>query len=389
MNYVFQSTDNNAPLLTGESGTLVNVLKKCLVDGYGAVNISGMTRAGNIVTVTTSTAHGLQDYATIQVSGADQADYNGKFRVASVPGSTTLTFNIGAATPISPATGTMAVRRAPLGWTEAYTGTNKSCFRMPLGSNQHYLDVDDNNVDSSRAAAVRGYRAMTGVGTGTEPFPTAVQAATCYWRKSNASGSSPRAWAIFADDHCFYLAIFWHASFTDAAELTGFGQDVSWNGADAFMTRLSYASTIPGGSGAHGNAGSSMHQRYVNAPFSYLASDIGGTPNSPQVGTWESFGTSAFYQESYSNAPVPGSITGEQIICPVFACTPDGYTTRQIRGRIPGWYPCLYQQLTIPSFSIKSDFVEYPGKRFMALRSGGASSAYRNGHYFDIDGPWR
>jgi hypothetical protein len=71
-----------------------------------AVPVSGITRSGSVVTVTTSADHGylVDDFVTI--AGADQSDYNGAQRIYSVPSSTTFTF-ITTVTPVTPATGTI------------------------------------------------------------------------------------------------------------------------------------------------------------------------------------------------------------------------------------------------------------------------------------------
>jgi hypothetical protein len=71
-------------------------------------SISGITRSGSTVTVTTSAEHGyiVDDFVTI--AGADQTDYNGAQQIYSVPSTTTFTF-ITTATPTTPATGTMTV----------------------------------------------------------------------------------------------------------------------------------------------------------------------------------------------------------------------------------------------------------------------------------------
>jgi hypothetical protein len=390
MNHVFQSTDSGAPVLTGENGAIVNLIRKFAVDGYGSVNVSSMTRSGSVVTVNTSAPHNFQDYATIQIAGASEADYNGKWRVATVVDSDTLTFDIGVATPATPATGTITVKRAPLGWTEAFTGTNAASFRMPVGSNQHYLDVNDNAVDSARSASVRGYRAMTALATGTEPFPTAAQVANCYWRKSNAASNSPRPWVVFADDRGFWLGINWHASFTDCTEVVYFGQDVPWNGADVYMTRLSYAQSVASTAGNPGaSSGAQFNFRSFSGAGSHWAGDIGGTPGAPQQCNYDTcVSSNQFNSDAANNSTVPGVVTGEQIIAPAYGITPTAPI--QVRGRLPGIFPALYAQPTVPLLTVKNDFIEYPGKRFMAVRHGAhASGSQRTPVYFDIDGPWR
>lgn len=41
---IYRSTDSGAPVLTGQAGSMVNLLQKCLVDGYGSKTAAGWTR---------------------------------------------------------------------------------------------------------------------------------------------------------------------------------------------------------------------------------------------------------------------------------------------------------------------------------------------------------
>lgn len=70
------------------------------------LSVSSMTRVGATVTVTTSTAHGYTTGDIVGIEGASQTDYNGDWEI-SVTGGSTFTFDIGAATPATPATGTI------------------------------------------------------------------------------------------------------------------------------------------------------------------------------------------------------------------------------------------------------------------------------------------
>jgi len=42
---IYRSTDSGAPVLTGQAGSLLNLLDKCLVDGYGSKTAAGWSRA--------------------------------------------------------------------------------------------------------------------------------------------------------------------------------------------------------------------------------------------------------------------------------------------------------------------------------------------------------
>lgn len=385
MIYVLQSTDVGAPILTGESGSLINLLDKCLVDGYGTVSIASMTRAGSVVTVNTTAAHNLQDYAAVQIGGADQAEYNGKWRVATVPGPSSFTFNIGMATPASPATGTMTVKRAPVGFPKPFAASNKGSYRQPAGSNQHYIDVDDNAVDSQRSASFRGYRAMTAVGVGTEPFPTVAQRATSLVRKNNVTGSTPRPWALIADDAFFYLLVAFNSGSPDY-EINAFGECGRLNALDM------HATICEGCSANAANSGSTpLAARYTPAGTSvYLAGDLAGSPGAvPHF--FDGMFTRTFNSIPFNNAPVPGAVTGDNIATPIYLMDTSAEATRQLRAKMPGMKHGLYDLPSLTQGSIRSDFVEEPGRRYMAFRcmTGSTGATSRGICYFDIDGPWR
>jgi len=78
-------------------------------DLYGdAISVSSITRSGSIVTVTTATAHGLENCMDVFISGADQTDYNIRARVLVI--SSTVFCYIVDATPTTPATGTITMQ---------------------------------------------------------------------------------------------------------------------------------------------------------------------------------------------------------------------------------------------------------------------------------------
>src|SRR5437868_4996216 len=59
-----------------------------------AQTINSITLAGNTATLTTAAAHGLAVGGTVTTSGAAPIGYNNQFVIASVPSSTTLTFDV-------------------------------------------------------------------------------------------------------------------------------------------------------------------------------------------------------------------------------------------------------------------------------------------------------
>ena len=73
-----------------------------------AVSVSTLTRSTTTATLTSSGNHGLETGDWVRVAGADQADYNGSFKIAKT-GATTLTYTM-ADSGASPATGTITSR---------------------------------------------------------------------------------------------------------------------------------------------------------------------------------------------------------------------------------------------------------------------------------------
>lgn len=127
-----------------------------------------------------------------------------------------------------------------LSWTKPYTGTNKAAYKMPSGTNERYLRVDDTGTTSAR---VVGYETMSDVNTGTGPFPTAVQmSGGLYWPKSS-TGTAAR-WIALSDGALVYLFIKY-----DNANWQGvvFGDFDSYKASDAFNTLIVGEASAPSG----------------------------------------------------------------------------------------------------------------------------------------------
>lgn len=89
------------------------------------------------------------------------------------------------------------------GWTEEFTGTNLSVLRPGVG-NRHYFRIDDTNA---QYAIIKGYLAMTGVSTGTGPFPSST--AVVHMQKSFTADSTARQWIVVADERTVHIAHQW------------------------------------------------------------------------------------------------------------------------------------------------------------------------------------
>ena len=222
------------------AGKMIGLLDEVLVNGGPVKSVTSLVVASNIVTVTIAAGHDITMYGTgsdafgpvVRVAGASPAGLNGDWRLASVPDNTTMTFEVSGISDQT-ATGTITLRRAPLGWTKPYTGTNLAAYQMG-GGNQRYLRVDDTgNYD----AKLRGYEAMTGVSTGTGEFPTTALRSVGYYctKRSGTTGASP--WFIVGTDKLFYIGIGAHSS-QNAYEISVFGDLYDVAAGDAWATVL-------------------------------------------------------------------------------------------------------------------------------------------------------
>lgn len=202
---VFNSMQNNAPELNGNSASLITVLDAVLVNGYNTLSVSSITRSGSTATVTTSTAHDFVTNDSVAISGATETEYNGKFRITRT-GSTTFTYTV-TGTPSTPATGTITCKRASAGFEKKYTGTEKAVYRSTRSdSNKHYLRVVDDSTGgaSYKSALCYSWESMDDVDTGTVGAPTPNGR---HWPKSLTSDSTARWWCIITDGRLVYYFV--------------------------------------------------------------------------------------------------------------------------------------------------------------------------------------
>lgn len=118
-------TNTNAPQLQNAFGCMIDVLDACLVNGFGTQAVSTLTASGTTVTATFSTAHNFMQYQVINISGANQSEFNGEHRILSVT-TNTITFEIEANASVTTATGTITCNLPPLGWEKPFSSTHSS-----------------------------------------------------------------------------------------------------------------------------------------------------------------------------------------------------------------------------------------------------------------------
>lgn len=346
----FNYLQASASPMAGTIGYLDSILYACLVTGYNSKSVSSISVSSNVATITTSTSHNLTVNDIIVISGANESIYNDEFRIKAITSSTAFTIDL--VTADGSATGTITCKIAPLGWTRVYTGTNKSVYRAPAGT-QFYLRVDDTQA---QYATVSAYESMTTVDAGTNLI------ATVYWKKSNVSDTATREWYLIGNNKVFYFFTSWHSTYSTQCAGYMFGDINSVKAND------SYASMLIGQS--------------VNNP-SY--------PNSNQSFSYVTFNSSStYYQGQYLARASTGIVGG--INCFKFSAPNGqmGYASGMLypnpadnglhlypvdvgevtgpvyRGRMPG----LYTPLEITNGAIASNdrSVVINSKTYMAIR---------------------
>lgn len=384
MAYFYDSTMTGAPVLSGTAGALKDVLKTCLVDGFGSSSVTGISVASNVATATLSAGHPYKRDMTMAVAGVTPAGLNGN-KLVLATSATTVTF---AAPGIADgaATGTITAKVAGAGWTEAFTGTNLTALKpsVPEATGM-LLRVDDTGTTSAR---VVGYESMSDISTGVNAIPTAAMlSGGGYWDKSDAASAAARPWVLVADERGFHLAI--------APGSTGFfcvryaGDIASDKSGDAWGWLLSAGTSYLGATSTTSTACNAYAGRATRAG-AYLAraySGIGGAVQAQRVGVAQN----GVGNEVYSGATNYSMLgAGLNAANNGLLLTPCELIHLGRRGTIPGlWHARSDLGSAFEHGAVVDGTDDLAGRRLLALRVGGAYGISTFGTAFiDLTGPW-
>ena len=365
----FHSAQSGAPANTGTAGYGISLLDACLVTGFNAKNVASITVAANVATVTTATAHGFAVDETVLIAGANEAAFNGTFRVLSVPSSTTLTFAL--VTELTAASGTVTVKMAPLGWQKVYSGTNKAVYRsQDVTGTRLYLRIDDSNAQYMTATM---YETMTDVDTGTGVT------GPVYWKKSSTSDTTARAWQLIGNSSVFYWFSDWNASYPLKPNGYVFGDFPSVKPGDAYRCLLighsiynpTYAYSNCHFNYARGSA--NTNGQWIARSYSQIGAAVAAYKESTSNNSTMGYGSTTLYPNGADN--------GLHLV-PV-ALFEGGATA--YRGRMPGLF--VPMENTQGAFPALDRTVTIDGKRYLAMRV-----VYDNSNagncWFLFDGEW-
>lgn len=380
---MYKSTDLDAPVLTGQAGSMIALLNAVLVNGYTTASLTSITRSGTTATATLAVANSTMvsgHYRTI--SGAVETAYNGVFQV-TVVNSTTFTYTV-SGSPTTPATGTILHRRSPLAWASPFTGTNKAVYRSAnTSSNRFFLRILETGgtAGGQKECAVWAAESMSDVDTGTNLFPTAVQLANgVCWPKSGTADATARAWTIIGDDKAFYVIVNTGASITTICSM-GFGHVNTFKAGDGFNTFIAGQTTFNSNAAGQGLTQSSTWGNAGNTGL-YLARSYTQTGGSTVAGlTTTGAGRTAF--GGFAQLPYPHPVDNGLYVAPAYIT--EAITGVPVRGRLPGYYDTMH--LTpLSHYDQSTGVVGLSGATLVAIN---ITNNGQNGQaFFDITGPW-
>ena len=235
----FSFDNTNAPQLSNTWGCMIDVLDACLVTGFGSQLVSSIVIEDGVGVATFGGLHNFKQFQVVEISGANEAALNSEFKILGLTANT-IEFLIDL--PNQVATGMISCKLASLGWTKAFSGSQKAVYQAKdKAANPFFLRVDNSRdpvyTDSyAKFAKVGMLDACTGIDdltgnqapfdplnpnknwVGTGSGSTAIagwfkwqyavnesSADSASWFESEGATNGMRHWVLVGNDHCFYL----------------------------------------------------------------------------------------------------------------------------------------------------------------------------------------
>lgn len=204
----FTSKNNNAPQLLNVQGSMLSLLDACLVSGIQVGTVGSLTASGTTATATFGVVHNLMKHQVIRISGANQAEFNGDFKIKQIVNTNTITFELNALATVANATGTINCMLTPLGFEKPFSSTTalgggRAAFRSKDESlpNRPFLRVVDERISSysnnyAKYAKVGIVENMTDIDTMTGvQAPYIASAPTRNWTPTGSGVNIKNGWA--------------------------------------------------------------------------------------------------------------------------------------------------------------------------------------------------
>jgi hypothetical protein len=380
----YHSEETGAPTLNNVAGSMIGVWDACLINGFNSKGVT-ISVASAVATVTAS-AHGYEDGMALLIEGATPNPLNGRKKI-TVTGSNTYTF---AAPGVADgnATGSITSKRAPLGWTKAFGGTNKAVYaRSDVTATTMVFRLDDTGSGDASATYARLVMAESAadVDTLSALTPTAAQLAGGYYVPKGQNSATAKKWVLVGDSKTMYFFAD-HESYIFASYggLYGaFAGDItSFRPADAYAAIVS-GSANPNGASAYTASASDGTQRLARRANGVDAA-VPACLRALLASAGQSFGGGG---HPVYPSPVDNGLV---IHAPIFV--PEGTTTSNsnqqptpLRGYLRG---CAEALCEVPASWHKTILSNVVGtdRSYLVVRTTSYSSA--GALLLDVTGPW-
>ncbi|WP_435234475.1 hypothetical protein ACR30L_07945 [Psychromonas sp. PT13] len=188
------------------AGSMINILKDCLVNGFGALSPSTLVYDAETGWAKASIplGHSYQVDSILDVSDSDVSDYNGEHRVMQVTNND-VWFELDTV-PVADSSGTVVIKIAPLGWELTHSNNDGDvCIFKPAGD----LGKVSLRVDNTAFSGWYGsnYKAALMKVTMVENVTDIDNYDTIYEHRWPAgSYGSDRKWDLTGDNRMIYFA---------------------------------------------------------------------------------------------------------------------------------------------------------------------------------------
>ena len=261
------------------------------------------------------------------------------------------------------------------GWSIAYTDTNKRVYRLPTGTTQFYLRVDDTGTTDGR---LRGWEVKADINdsvdaNNTGPFPTDAQVSGgLYMYKSSTANATARAWQCYGNGKIFYLNID-VAGDGSTLRAMAFGDFTSYKSGDAYNCIIIANNSVAGARFPLLSNNSALTGHYVPRSYTQSGGSLNVGKHSAQEGGTSGMGYAGI---TYPNAADTMLYIGRVVIHEV-----TGYVQR---GFLPGcWSPCHARP--IAHFDTYAGAGALSGKTFESINSWEGSIGACQVHYETSD----
>lgn len=380
-NYDLMSGAGGAPELNGLSGSLINVLDACLINGFNTRSVVSFEIEDEVGTIEFgASGHGFVLHQVVAIGGATDDQYNGDWRVTAV-NTTSIEVDARGVADVTVA-GTLSCKTAPVGdWEKAFSGTNKAAYRSTHPDATGCLLRVDDTVGAH--ANVRGYETMTDIDTGAGPFPTTAQRATSVWRKSDGNNSNIKHWVLVADGLLFYfMPRPNNQAYTNAQLHCFFGDIVSYKPADLYHAVIATSDSTTSSGGF--TSQTLLVLLGSNAKNFYIARSYTQVGSSTECGFMAAVNSTGFTGND-SLPTYPSPLDNSLILSDLKLVYEN---SQHIRGRMPGFLSC-HQQAPLNHGDLVEDALGAGRHVILIGGSTGATSGIFYRYALDIIGGWR